>query len=253
MTPWVTVLLLANIAVYLVTGFIAPELKYVLAFQPATFLQYPWTVITYMFVHEGWMHILFNMIALYFFGPRLELRLGGRRFLTLYFLSGLGGAALSFIKPEIAIIGASGAIMGVLVGYARYWPHDKIYLWAIVPIEARVLLILFVGFEILGGLGYVEPHVAHFAHLGGIAVGYLYLRWIDAHSPAARFKRQAATVAPTPPSAAAVDRWRKIRPDDLHPVNRAEYERIRAKLDAAGPGGLTPSERAFLDRFSAVS
>ncbi|HKI94583.1 MAG TPA: rhomboid family intramembrane serine protease [Gemmatimonadales bacterium] len=252
MTPWVTRLILANVAVFAVTEYFLPGSAIYLALIPSMMLQHPWTVFTYMFVHAGWMHILFNMIALYFFGPRLELRLGGGRFLALYFLSGLGGAALSLLTPDVAIVGASGAIMGVLVGYARYWPHDKIYLWAIVPIEARVLLILFVGFEILGGLGYVEPHVAHFAHLGGVAVGYLYLRWSEAHSPAARFKRQAAPVAPTPPSAAEVDRWRRIRPDDLHPVNRAEYDRIRAKLDAAGPGGLTPAERAFLDRFSAV-
>lgn len=252
MTPWVTRLILANVAVFLVTEYFLQGSAMYLALIPSMMLQHPWTIFTYMFVHAGWMHILFNMIALYFFGPRLELRLGSGRFLALYFLSGLGGAALSLLTPDVAIVGASGAIMGVLVGYARYWPHDKIYLWAIVPIEARVLLILFVGWEILGGLGYVEQHVAHFAHLGGLAVGYLYLRWAEAHSPAARFKRQAAPVAPTPPSAAEMDRWRNIRPDDLHPVNRAEYERIRAKLEATGPAGLTPSERAFLDRFSAV-
>lgn len=248
MTPWVTRLIIANVVVFVVTSYFVPGSAELLALVPAQVAAHPWTPITYMFVHAGWAHIFFNMLALYFFGPRLEARLGGGRFLILYFASGLGGAALSVITPDVAIVGASGAIMGVLVGYARYWPRDRIYIWAILPIEARWLLIGLIGWSILGGLGVLEPGVAHFAHLGGIVVGYLYLRWAEAHSPAARFKKRATETPRATP--ANVERWRTIRPDDMHPVNRDEYERIRAKLDEVGAAGLTGAEREFLDRFS---
>ncbi|NNM05786.1 MAG: rhomboid family intramembrane serine protease, partial [Gemmatimonadetes bacterium] len=108
MTPWVRRLLIANVVVFLLTstGTVPGGL---LALYPAAFLLQPWGVFTYMFVHANFMHILFNMIGLFFFGPRLELQLGGRSFLNLYLLSGLGGAAFSFLfARNYPVVGASG-------------------------------------------------------------------------------------------------------------------------------------------------
>src|SRR5690606_1798942 len=96
LTPWVKRLIIANVAVFLAT-WAAPVLVTWLEFAPARVLSRPWTPLTYMFVHAGFLHLLFNMLGLYFFGPPLEARWGSREFLKYYLICGLGGAALSFV------------------------------------------------------------------------------------------------------------------------------------------------------------
>ena len=136
MTPWVRRLIVANIVVFFLKSVAGVERQ--LAFVPAFFLYRPWTAVTYMFVHGGIMHILFNMIALYFFGPRVEERLGGRNFLALYFLSGIAGALLSAIfAPGAAIIGASGAVFGAMIAFAHFWPRVQNYIFGILTLEAQ--------------------------------------------------------------------------------------------------------------------
>ncbi len=123
MTPWVKRLLIANVVMFVITINV-PALFWGLALVPIQVPFRPWTVITYMFLHGGLGHIFFNMIGLFFFGPRLEQRLGGRHFIWFYFVSGMVGAALSIFTPRVPIVGASGAVFGVLLGFARYWPRD---------------------------------------------------------------------------------------------------------------------------------
>jgi len=247
MTPWVTVLILANVAM-LWLEMSVPGLTQAFALVPAWIVVRPWTVVTYMFLHAGIQHLFWNMLALYFFGPRLEARLGGRRFMGLYLTSGVAGALGSLVTPYATIVGASGAIFGVMLGYAHFWPRDPIYLFFVLRIEARWLVILMTMMALYQGLG-GQSGIASFAHLGGFAGGFLYLRWIELRSPAVRFRARAAEVPRT--SSADLDRWKRIRPDGLHPVNREEYERVMAKVALAGSASLTPDERAFLDRFSA--
>lgn len=249
MTPWVTRLLLANGAMFLVTRAF-PDLGWTLALIPRWILFRPWTLVTYMFLHADFMHLLFNMIGLYFFGPRLEARLGTRRFLTLYLVSGIGGALLSVFTPYVAIIGASGALFGVYYGYAHYWPRERIFIWGVIPVEARVLVFIMTAMALGGGIS-GGGGVAHLAHLGGFAGGFLYFRLVERYGEAARFRTRAA-----PPAGAAtardIARWRGIRPDGMHPVNRGEFERLMRKVEEEGAGKLTPAERAFLDRLSAA-
>lgn len=247
MTPWVLRLILANVFMFILAparGHLQAELMLV----PADILSHPWTPITYMFLHGSLGHIFFNMLALFFFGPRLELRLGSRHFLGLYFVSGLMGAALSFLlAPQSAVIGASGAVFGVLVAFARYWPRERIYIWAILPIEARWLVIIMTGMALFAGFSPGRSTIAHFAHLGGFAGGLLYILWMERSSPARRFKKKTA-----PPTVRAIrpERWSRINRDSMHEVNRDELDRILDKISAAGLSSLTPGEREFLDRFS---
>jgi membrane associated rhomboid family serine protease len=204
-----------------------------------------------MFLHAGLMHLAFNMIALYFFGPRLEARLGGRRFLTLYTVSGLVAAITSLLTPNAAIVGASGAVYGIMLGFARYWPREQIYIWGVLPVTARWLVIAMTVLSLWGGLSGAGRGVAHFAHLGGFLGGLIYLVWFERRSPAARFRARAAPGRPSGATAMDVARWAAIRPESLHPVNRDEVERLLRKLAAGGrASALTPDERAFLDRMS---
>jgi membrane associated rhomboid family serine protease len=253
MTPWVLRLILANVISHVLVTYLvrsgdpaAVKMVHALVLVPSEALTRPWTVVTYMFLHGGLGHIFFNMLGLFFFGPRLEQRLGGRHFLGLYFASGIMGAALSFFfTPHASIIGASGAVFGIFLGFALYWPRERVYIWGVLPVEARVLVAIMTFLALYGGAS-GGGGVAHFAHLGGFAGGYLYLRWAEWRSPAARFKRRAQA----PAAAVNVDRWRSIRREDMHPVNREELERVLAKLERQGPGSLTMEEKAFLNRFA---
>jgi membrane associated rhomboid family serine protease len=247
-TPWVKRLLFANVAMYLVT-MVFPAVANLLVLVPAWIPYRPWTVVTYMFLHAGLWHLAFNMLGLYFFGPRLEARLGSERFLALYFISGISGALLSLATPHAAILGASAAVFGVFVGFARYWPRDRIYIWGLVPVEARVLVIALTALAIFGGMT-GGGRIAHFAHLGGFAGGFLYLKWSEAHTSAARFR--ALAERGRKPSAGEAARWRAARVDQLHPINREEYERLMRKIAEEGTAALTSAERAFLDRLTAT-
>ena len=254
MTPWVLRLLVANVAVFLVVGPNSP-LYAMLAFSPQWVFSRPWSIVTYMFLHANWMHILFNMIGLYFFGPRLEARIGSRDFILLYLLSGVAGAAFSFTTPNAWIVGASGAVFGVLYGFAHYWPHERIYIWGILPVPARGMVLGLAGLSIYFGITGGGGNVAHFAHLGGFAGGWGYLKLRERRSQS--FKRKATRGAE--PSAMAKisgkaarkeKQWDEIRLDDLHEINRSEVERIRKKIDEEGASSLTPDERAFMNRMA---
>jgi membrane associated rhomboid family serine protease len=246
MTTWVLRLILLNVGVFILTA-ANPRLLDLLAFWPRFALRQPWTILTYQFAHAGLGHLLFNMLGLFFFGARLEQHLGARHFLGLYFASGVAGALLSFVNFNTPIIGASAAAFGVFLGFARFWPREKVYIWGVLPVEARVLVVVMTVLALFGGFGIGGGGIAHFAHLGGFAGGWLYLRWAAWSSPAARFQRRAAAPAVR---GGDVERWRLTRRDELHPVNRAEFERVMAKLEAHGPGSLTDEERAFLNRFA---
>lgn len=252
MTPWVTRLLIANVVMFFITRAFR-GVEWLLAFIPAYALERPWTLVTYMFLHASLPHLFFNMVGLFFFGPRLETRLGARHFLWLYFVSGVVGALLSIPFTPGAIVGASGALFGVFLGFARYWPREKIYIWGVLPIQAWAFVAFMTVASLGSGITGTNQGVAHFAHLGGFLGGFLYLKWLELRSPARRFKRKAQPAAArrTAGSRRDIERWRAIRRDDLHEVNRAELDRLLDKIGAAGVRSLTPDERAWLDRFSA--
>ena len=241
-------LLVANVIMFFVSRAV-PGLFLALALVPALVPVRPWTPFTYMFLHADAFHLLFNMLGLFFFGPRLEARIGSARFLRLYLVSGLSGALFSIATPHVPIVGASGAIFGVFVGFARYWPRAQVLIWGIVPVEARIMVILMTVLALMGGFGAGQSGVAHFAHLGGFVGGWLYLRAAETRSPATAFRQVVARAAPQP-AADAVERWRRIDRATLHPVNAEEVERVLAKMETLGAQSLTVDERAFLERFA---
>ena len=245
MTPVVRILLFANVAAFFLQMSM-PALASLFVFVPQYVLVRPWTIVTYMFLHGGFTHILFNMIVLFFFGPRVEERLGSRRFTILYFLSGISGAILSFFfSPGAAILGASGAVYGVMLAFAYFWPHVQIYIWGVLPIQARMLVIITTVITLWGGFGSRGGGIAHFAHLGGYVGAFLYLKLIERKRGTFRKQVQAAPPEATE-RAAAYDRIDMSR---IHEVNREEVNRILDKISAKGVGSLTAQERIFLSNF----
>ena len=257
-TPWVGRLIIANAVVLLLllTVFTSPALQSRLVFDPAHAFARPWTFITYMFVHAGFLHVLFNMIALFFFGPPVEERLGPSGFIKYYLACGLGGAALSFVFAlHTMIVGASGAIYGIMLAYALWWPDSPIYIWGILPVKAKWLLLAFIGLDLFFALapgGY--DGTAHFAHLGGVAAGLLYLKagglGVAVTTRAKKLFRPKLTVIPgAGPAAAPPKPPRRPRVAEEERI-LDELDRVLDKISRSGMGSLTTEERALLDEAS---
>ncbi|HEX9105567.1 MAG TPA: rhomboid family intramembrane serine protease [Longimicrobiales bacterium] len=259
LTPWVKRLILANVIVFLVTwiaGRLGMPIGDLLALRPDAVLTRPWTILTYMFVHAGFLHILFNMIALFFFGPPVEERLGSNDFIKFYLVCGLGGAALSFLLqiftgPSL-IVGASGAIYGVMLAYAMYWPDAPIYIWGILPVKAKWMLAAFVALDLLGALGYGGAGVAHFAHLGGLGAGFLYLKsaglQVAIATRAKKLFRPRLTVIPGSAGTGPAKPGRRAHAEQERILD--DLDRVLDKISRSGMASLTPDERKLLDDAS---
>ncbi len=191
-SPWVLRLLLANGAVFLLMlvgllpgGFSATGWTIrTLGFSPDAILTRPWSPVTYMFVHGGLLHVGVNMLVLFFFGPPLERAWGGREFLKYYLVAGLGAALASYVflpLPDVAlqttVVGASGAIFGVMLAFALMWPEARIWIWGILPMRAKWFVGLLAVFTLLSTFRGGGGRVADWAHLGGLVTGFVYLRW----------------------------------------------------------------------------
>lgn len=187
-------LLLINVFMFIVTKYILPEQYfYALAiYYPASPFFYPWQIVTHMFMHGGFGHLFFNMFGLYMFGTALENYFGPKRFLTFYLLSGLGALAIymgvlhweasSMSADEYRgllgtpMLGASGAIFGLLAGFGMTFPNTMIMLLIPpIPMKAKYFVIIFAALELYLGLSRSDPGVANFAHVGGAIFGALII------------------------------------------------------------------------------
>jgi membrane associated rhomboid family serine protease len=260
LTPWVRGLLIANFVVFFLqmTVFTGPWLFDTFAFQPGRVLTRWWTPVTYMFLHGSFLHLLFNMLVLFFFGRAVEERLGSRTFASYYFVCGLGGAVLSYglmlTTPSVAVIGASGAVYGVALAFAMFWPDMPILVFPLpVPVKAKWLVMFLVGLSLFSAVFSTGSNVAHLAQLGGFLFGFIFLRAEGTvrarareafrHQPMAhvvpprrRRREEPETAAPTPPS--------------RDPPLYDEVDRVLDKISQTGLASLTPEERRLLDDVS---
>jgi len=139
-----------------------------------------WRLVTYLFLHDGVMHLVLNLLALQVFGLPVVVQWGDREFLKFFFICGVGaGAAQLAFSPSsmIPIIGLSGSVYGLLVAVAMLYPDATVDLYSLVPIKMTHLAILFGVIEFATGALNATPTVARFAHLGGMATGYVYMNW----------------------------------------------------------------------------
>lgn len=142
-----------------------------------------WRPVSYIFLHGSLMHLFGNMVALYFFGPEVERALGTRQFIYFYLLCGAIGVMATVLPVPLLgsggfVIGASGAVMGVLVAFAMLNPEREIFFFPLpIPINARAMVIIFIVINVMSAIGNPGANSSVGTHLGGIAVGYLYMKW----------------------------------------------------------------------------
>ena len=180
--PIVKNLLFINGLFFLATEFLFRDigLKAIFGLWPITSPNFrPFQIFTHMFTHADIGHIFFNMFNLWMFGRILESVWGPKRFLIFYFICGLGAAAAHLAEQYFTgggspAIGASGAVMGVMVGFAYLFPNTELMLiFFPVPVKAKWLILIMVGFDLFSGLGKTGDGIAHWAHLGGAAIGFI--------------------------------------------------------------------------------
>ena len=262
-TPWVGRLITANAVVLLLllTVFTSPALLSRLAFDPAHAVARPWTFLTYMFVHGGLLHLLGNMLMLFVFGSAVETQMGSRAFLLYYLYCGVGAAllalGLSGLTGVPPFVGASGAILGLGLAYATFWPDAELIPFPFpFPIRAKTFVAILAGVDVFLAIRSNNDGVAHIAHVGGLIAGFLFFRLqsLSRRGPAAPPRPVERVVmvesgvpeAGRPMPAAPTRQRRRV---DADPV-AAEVDRVLDKISAQGLGSLTPAERRFLDEVS---
>ncbi|MFA7676722.1 MAG: rhomboid family intramembrane serine protease, partial [Candidatus Omnitrophota bacterium] len=182
MTKGVKVLIISNVAVFILAN-ILPGFSWARKFGlvPAVVFSHLrlWQLVTYMFLHIGLWHLILNMLMLWFFGPAIETAWGRQRFVSYYLFTGIVAGFCSFlVSPSsyIPVIGASGAIFGLLTAYAFMFPEATVVLFFIFPMRMRQAVFVLAGINLLGAISNSGAGIAYIAHLGGALAGYLYIK-----------------------------------------------------------------------------
>ncbi len=182
LTKTVKTLIIINVVLFIVVHFF-PKFPWLSLFGLVpgyVFAKFRiWQLVSYMFLHLGLWHLVVNMLMLWFFGPAIESAWGRKQFLFYYFFTGIGAGLCSFLtafRSLIPVIGASGAIFGILVAYALMFPETVILLFFIFPVKIKHAVLVLAGINLLGALSSPHAGIAYFAHLGGGLFGYLYLK-----------------------------------------------------------------------------
>jgi membrane associated rhomboid family serine protease len=181
-TPGVKYLLFVCVAVFLLQSIATRHI--LLYFGLIPFLVWKkyflWQLVTYIFLHGSLFHLIFNLFALWMFGCQLERQWGTKNFLKYFFVTGIGaGISYALVRPDQLgpVIGASGAIYGILLAYGMIFPNKMIYVWFLFPIRAKYFVIIFGVIELYASIAGTGGGIAHIAHLGGMVFGYIYINY----------------------------------------------------------------------------
>jgi membrane associated rhomboid family serine protease len=260
MTPAVQWLIAANVGVFFlqVTLFGGDTVFGALGLDPSRFPAEWWSVISYMFVHGGVWHIAFNMLSLWMFGPRIENIWGPRSFTYFYLWCGIGGAIAHLLfRGDAGLVGASAAVMGVLLAYALRWPDEEVYVFGVLPMKTRWLVVWLALINLAMGISSAKggSGIGWFAHLGGLAFGWIYLR-VSAFGGLDNFRRWVSPVPDEPEDYRAVprrvprNRDRADRNDGIDEVvaksNAVAAKTVRAAV-LPRPGKETRQSQEVLD------
>src|SRR5215831_19114658 len=181
LTPIVKRIIIACVSVYVVQLIAGRPIVDYFGLTPSSVVGnfYFWQLLSYMFLHGGLFHLLFNMLALFMFGCEMERYWGSQRFLRYYLITGIGAGLCVFLTPSaywLPTLGASGAIYAVLLAYGLTFPDRIIYMYMIFPLPAKYFVMIIGGIAFLSALSTGNSGVSNVAHLGGMVFGYLYMR-----------------------------------------------------------------------------
>ena len=187
--PVVLRLLILNVVMYILTYLLQGRINlggWLALYSPGSEYFQPYQLITHMFMHANFYHLFFNMFALWMFGRVLENVWGGKRFFVYYFITGLGAAGLQLlvnyiqdVPVDIPMLGASGAVFGVLLAFGMLFPNTRLMLiFPPIPIKAKWFVMIYGAAELYFGIAnYSKDPVAHFAHLGGMIFGFILIKY----------------------------------------------------------------------------
>jgi membrane associated rhomboid family serine protease len=185
-TPTNRAIILANVGVF-VLQWLNVNLGMFALWPLQTGLFRPWQLLTYGFLHGNWLHIFFNMFAVFMFGSAVEQLFGARRYLIYYLVCMVGAALMQLIVvsaanlPPAPVVGASGAVFGLLLAYGMAYPRRELIIFPIpVPIQAWLAVTIYGALELYLGVTGTASGIAHFAHLGGMATGFVMIRYWQA-------------------------------------------------------------------------
>ncbi len=243
-------LLIVNVALYLITLF--DSSRYLIGYfglTPNLVLTGPlvYQVATYMFLHDpgGIFHILFNMFMLWMFGSEVERTWGTKRFVKFYLLTGIAAGIFTVIvtpSSTVPVIGASGAVLAVMVAFAVLWPNRMVLLYFLIPIKVKYLIMFIVGLDlILAFAAGAGDNVARWTHFGGAAFGFLYVKGYAI--PGVLRKRLFKVKS-------AHKDWKDERDKEETGKLMEEVDRILDKINEVGIDKLTDKERKTLERAS---
>jgi membrane associated rhomboid family serine protease len=243
LTPMVKSLLIINVIVFLleyITG--GTEMIYLLGLVPRFVLRrfFIWQFFTYMFLHGGFWHLFLNMFILWMFGSEIERYWGSREFLKYYFITGIGAGVLSWLtamNSPIPTIGASGAIYGILVAYGMMFPNRPVYLYFLLPVKAKHFVIFLAIMELFASRAHASSGIAHFAHLGGMLFGYLYLK-------RERFSYLLGDILRG--SKSKREAQKRLREQEEREMER-KVDEILQKISREGRDSLTKEEKELLE------
>jgi len=250
-----------NVIVFILMVFAGQTIVNIFGFNPDPFtaLTQPWRIITYMFLHGGPFHLIFNMLWLWWMGRMVEETIGPRSFSVIYFGAGIGGALLQVAFASIfgssIVIGASGAVLGTLVAFAYLFPTAPIMLLFLPPIEARFLVAGLVALDVLFlGAG---DNVARLVHLGGAASGFLLVKMhyegYDLSSlirPIERLFKGKGTVSKKSKRKKNKDMYAVSDVEIMEEEDVDELDEILEKISKKGYDGLTKEEKQKLFELS---
>jgi membrane associated rhomboid family serine protease len=182
LTPVIKNLMIIMGAVFLLQMFVSGWIDLYFGLVPILVWKkyFLWQLLTYMFLHGGFSHILFNLLALWMFGGELESYWGSKRFLFYFLFCGIGAGICTVVFTPyqfIPVIGASGAIYGMLLAFGWLFPNRLIYIYFLFPIPAKYFVIIFGLIELFASMEGTRGGVAHLTHLGGLIFGFFYMAY----------------------------------------------------------------------------
>jgi membrane associated rhomboid family serine protease len=281
--PVIKALLISNVAIWLLVDFLLAPFRvggtfiggdYGLVVQLFALWPlesggfWPWQVVSYMFLHAGFFHVFFNMLMLWMFGMELENIWGSKRFLWYYLICGLGAGLTHIVVNMLMgqqghVVGASGAVYGVLVAFAMLFPDRPVYVYFLLPVRAKFLIIGFILIDIIGSMS-TTSRVAHFAHLGGAAVGFVLVTlmaqgfslnfvWdLFKRSPSPRYQQRRARKPVHEEIYDAkffdINTGRSL--GDERELNQEVVDAILDKINTSGYQSLTEEEKRILNEAS---